>query len=595
MKKLILFCLMLISGLTQAQEFDFSCEPDEEFTYTYNIEIGSGDHTHTLTASNTVTTNDIFELEFTIPNGYKINKSIGANSIYVGSDWSVKRGALTEGASSFKVSVKPPSVLIDGSGSLDLGTYISAEEVDFKVTIDISNTDSMIASTTIIGLNPGSIDMSIEIPAGYYIKKTFNGSPFVSGDYTMNVTTLNEGGSFIDFTMDLPDVLNYDNDIALTFTLGLPYIDEVEPYGDYIATINGEAIGVMEGEPETFVMTDGSEAYQGAMKIVVEGPNFPSKTFVIDYPGSTTTYLEGTPFHIQIPLKCCNSDFEPSNYQQWLLKIIVNDNLFSDYEAGDWSATYSKAVPGVDFSIDSNSIEVPTPNANQVIIAWSIAGEDDVVYQTVPFSKGDYSYKGSYDLPTGITTTDHQGLYFNTSDNSEARLHFDESYDGATFAEWRLAILGDFDGQAQINVILTASALQQDVATNTMSDWFYGLTDEVHPLSIIGTDGYDQLLNGVLADNVIHGADSDILEIASGEDAYITIPGYYGVITLGHDEFGNLITTPSEELQKYHIGGNYPDLGFGVLSSSDEEFKIYFQFTNVSGPNDFIFTVHNND
>ncbi len=480
---------MLISGLTQAQEFDFSCEPDEEFTYTYNIEIGSGDHIHTLTASKTVTTNDIFELEYAIPNGYAITSGTGAQIAFVGSDWSVKRGAIVVGADSFKVSVKPPSTLINGEKTVNFGTWITVEEVDFSLVFKFDEIDgesiTTVVSQTIIGLNPGSIVLQAAIKDGYYITSNYEQDPYDFAGYNIAIEKFEEEQSHFNTTVGLPTDLDYSSDITIQIDLS-NYVEAESAYGEYVATINGEAFDVIEGEPETFIMTDGVEVYEGAMKIVVEGPNFPSKTFVIDYPGSTPAYLEGTPFHIQIPLKCCNSDFEPSNYQQWLLKLIVNDNPLSDYEAGDWSATYSKAVPGVDFSIDSNSTELPANNDKQVVITWNFPGEEPA-YQTVDVSTGDenLTFKGSFELPEGITTKDIEPslFYFNSAGGKYVLgLEGANSEFTGKNVEWALLTNGN-TSSADINVVIDPIIHWE---------WFNGYEDTYEILPDTNGDGTTQ-------------------------------------------------------------------------------------------------------
>ncbi len=473
MKKLILFCLMLISGLTQAQEFDFSCE---EFVYTYNVIIGSGNHEHTLTASKTISNGNMssFDLNFAIPDGYLITSGTNAQTPHVklSSGWSVRRGAIVEGADSFKVNVKPPSVLIDGNDEVDFGTWITVGEFTFNYEMSIGQwgyESTMTASKTIYGSDfSDTMSLSGIIPKNYYVENTKSnfGPILYNGGFSVQLHDLIQEDD-VNMTITLPDDIPWNTSVAFTTSLN-PWIYGIDPPKVFNATINSETVSVTVGEPENFVMTDPAEEnFTGTMEIVVEGPNFPSKTFMIDYPGGVTTYLEGTPFHIQIPIQIPGA-VVPSNEHQWVLGILIQ----SESQHGEWTATYSQVdsddvqIPGVDFVIDAVQYgSIPSYQASSVLITWELPGEDPA-YQVVDVSTGNvnFTFKGKFELPEGITTKDIEGLNFHSGDYT-LELEAADELIPSTNVEWKLKTKGGTSSK-QIAVELYSELV--------VWEWFHG-------------------------------------------------------------------------------------------------------------------------
>ena len=594
MRKLILFCVMLITGLTHAQTFDFSCA-EGSATFTFETQIGIGiDAVVVATASKTITTSDPFTLTINIPNGYAITKAkiAGQYAQSSQSGFTYMLGELVVDADSFDVVVTPPSTLNgDALAKSSLEGYIGVLNTNYVFEIQIGSGDNiatMTASQTIIGGQvPDSFELQYTIPYSYAASKK------LSNDYTQ---TFNNGfivtiESFelepdgVNVIVTPPSVIDFSTNHKNTQNLG-SFITYVTPPAMFTTTINGvEQEPLEDGGYEEYVIIDGSESYQGSIEVTIDGDKY-----IMEHPGDAWSKQIGdTRFFVVIygPTAPAGSEWKLNSWRIAHQPVGNEDTTHT--------VTWKKAVDGIagiDFVIDTFSIDAVKATPTDIVIGWNIAGETSVLYQKVTPDSNYNSYKLSIDLPDGITTQDI-GDWTIWDGDYDFGIKMQESADGDENLEYLLVL-----GSTYFNDLPTDASINPNLTFGLNTEYFNGIPDASLP--IIGDGVFSQSLNGVVVANLNIGESTDIISIASGENAYITIPGIFTQV-FAVDGEGNYLIDPdtqkgylvdSDELKKFTVDSEDQIFDFGTLSTSGEEYLIYFQFTAVSASNNFIFTVY---
>ncbi len=218
MKKLILFCLMLISGLTQAQEFDFNCEPDVLDTsiglylqfddvipnaysgsiIDYDTKTASG--TYTLPDSHVIGHTVIIEDKSFVPFVYSVTAIEGESII------------------SWSITVPDDHIFYGGADSIQFDIILKTAypNLDYTLNIKIGDSNETMTASKTVDFGTKEIVLDFAIPEGHSIpnaQSAFNAIDAPEG-WTINVPGVGAGATTIQTIITFAEDTNFYNPIV---------------------------------------------------------------------------------------------------------------------------------------------------------------------------------------------------------------------------------------------------------------------------------------------------------------------------------------------------------------------------------------------